>query len=98
MGYYDALEDGIKTESRGIGTAFYLIPCSICGTTVRSWSYKRGTDYRCPGCRQITTATAIAKRQLENEAKRNRQLKTAVRRKSVHKLSEESAKSSEESP
>ena len=53
MSYLEAKADGIPMAKDNRGFNSYLPPCQMCGTSVRSWSYIRGTWYLCKACRQV---------------------------------------------
>jgi hypothetical protein len=51
MSYQDAVKDGIRMGNTDLGTSNYIIPCSVCGNDLMSWSYISGKKYRCKDCK-----------------------------------------------
>lgn len=53
-GYLDALDDGIKaSEPNHLGKRHYIIPCELCGKSVRRTAYSRKRNYICDYCKGV---------------------------------------------
>lgn len=80
MGWYEALEDGIKIGKDKNNTNCYYPPCHICGTAVYSWSYTRGTQYICKDCRAELVRQTREEGNLISTDKKEKKLKNAIKR------------------
>lgn len=81
MGYFEAVEDGIRNyQPHGALETFYFPKCHICGEEVKSIKYQRGMQYTCKVCRlndylsdkerRVETNTEVKNRKLENALQR----------------------------
>lgn len=80
MSYYEALEDSIRTEKDSRGFERYYPPCHICGASVMSWSYLRGTKYTCADCRELLIERQEDKKVSNLAEKQQRCLDRAIER------------------
>lgn len=54
MPYKEAVEDGVRSSSFGLGTTYYYPICTICHKNeVPTWSYIRGQKYVCKECKAV---------------------------------------------
>lgn len=80
MSYQDAIKDGIPIEKDSKGFNWYYPPCRICGASVTSWSYIRGTQYICQECRRELVILEHQTKLDANRDKKLKKLKTAIKR------------------
>jgi very-short-patch-repair endonuclease len=79
MGYYEAIEDGIKIEE-GKRCNKYIVPCHKCGGEVISYNYLRGRKYTCNMCKLKQKTTEEKTRTKIQKTKKERKLNEAIRR------------------
>ena len=80
MSYNEACDDGVTIETDSTGWDFYYPPCHICGASVRSRTYIRGTQYTCKECRASLLEREMKKRDELSCCKKERKLQTAISR------------------
>ena len=80
MSWHEAIEDGIPVAKDSAKRSCYYPPCHICGEPVYSWSYIRGCQYTCKGCKTELVRQAREERSAIGTGKKKEKLKTAIKR------------------
>jgi very-short-patch-repair endonuclease len=79
VGYYEALEDGIRFEEARHMTIYYP-KCHICGNEVKSMNYLQGKKYTCIECKLEKKLSDKKKKVRDNFETKERKYDNAVSR------------------
>ena len=79
MSYYEAIEDGIRTEKHGRNTIYYPLCCN-CGNEVMSMSYLRAVKYTCNDCKANAYLSDKEKKTMDSIPSKELKFNNAVKR------------------
>lgn len=80
MSYIEAIEDNVRFCENKYGDKFYFPKCVDCGEEIRTLSYIRNVNYRCPKCKLLLKAKDNQLKQEQSFEKKEAKFNKAIKR------------------